>query len=118
MKGEFRVRYICYRYEFNKDSYDSFTFFLERDIVWTVQNKFQNTIEAQGVLYKVYNNFPIEKVHNFEPSKYRTDICTHKLPVVFWSEVLKDINRIEAFTKSDKAKTSVAVLIDEGSRVL
>lgn len=52
----------------------------------------------------------------FEPSPNREDICDFKLPVVFWSAVQKDIDRVQRFTESKKAKTGIAIFIDEFGR--
>jgi len=52
----------------------------------------------------------------FEPSMKRVDICTHKLPVVFWDTVNEDIDRIKRFTENGIAKAGVAVFIDEYGR--
>lgn len=52
----------------------------------------------------------------FEPSAKRTDIFRHKLPVVFWSAVIEDINRIKRFTQNNVTKTGVAVFVDEFGR--
>ena len=49
----------------------------------------------------------------FEPSKVRPDIMSHKLPVVEWSAVLEDINRIRRYVGNRSAKTGVSVFIDE-----
>ncbi|MBW7572439.1 hypothetical protein [Caproiciproducens faecalis] len=64
---------------------------------------------------KAQAEFVIE--FKFEPSKMRKDdICVHKLPVVEWSGVLIDIDRIHRFVENRKAKCGVAILIDEFGR--
>lgn len=53
----------------------------------------------------------------FEPSKLRSDeICVHKLPVVFFSEVMKDVERVHKFVADKKTKRSIAILVDEYGR--
>ncbi|HZK61077.1 MAG TPA: hypothetical protein VFC41_03310, partial [Anaerovoracaceae bacterium] len=43
-------------------------------------------------------------------------ICVHKLPVVGWSGVLEDIDRVQRFVANEYAKCSVAILVDEFGR--
>ena len=52
----------------------------------------------------------------FEPSKRREDILTCKFPVTDWKGIRDDIKRIKQFVGDGKAKTAVAMLIDEGGR--
>lgn len=52
----------------------------------------------------------------FEPSPKRGDICEFKLPAVFWSAVVKDIERVRRFTENNKAKAGVAIFVDEFGR--
>ena len=54
----------------------------------------------------------------FEPSKHRKVFCKGKLEqaVVFWSEVNKDIDRINRFIYDKKTKSAVSMLIDEYGR--
>jgi len=52
----------------------------------------------------------------FEPSELRPDICSHKLPVVFWNHVNNDIIRIKRFVDDRKTKSAVAIFIDENGR--
>lgn len=52
----------------------------------------------------------------FEPSKKRSDICVHKLPVVDWRGVLNDIERVRRFVNQNKAKIGIAIVIDEYGR--
>jgi hypothetical protein len=119
-----------------KQNYASFRFFLERDVVWTVQKRILETVENQGLPYRVFNDYPIlPGVHRsissdlaildqksmielivefkYEPAHERQDICTHKLPVVFPNNIEKDIARIEQFA-AGKTETALAIFIDEG----
>ena len=54
----------------------------------------------------------------FEPSMRRSDFCDGKLEqaVCFWSEISKDIERINHFVEEKKTKSAVAVLVDEFGR--
>jgi len=78
----------------------------------------RNDLDDRDVLYgKAQAEFVVE--FKFEPSKMRKDeICVHKLPVVQWSEVLKDIERVHRFVDSKLAKCSVAILVDEFGRYI
>lgn len=49
----------------------------------------------------------------FEPSQKRKEILAHKCPVVSWNKVTHDIDRISRFVNDNKAKTGIAVFIDE-----
>lgn len=132
-----------------KRNYPDFGFYMERDLVWTIQKMLLHRITKNNLPYNVYNDYPIEKgerrsksvdlavvgrgidYHDildqkvsaelvvefkFEPSRMRKDICTHRLPVVFWSEVVEDINRVKRFFSHNKAKSAIAVFIDEYGR--
>lgn len=118
-----------------RDHYGEFRFFMERDVVWTVQNKITELIG--GKPYKVFSEYSvfrdvknsqrsdlvilnnhdeIEVVAEFkyEPNHNRKDIPKGKLkqPVVFWKEgVVKDIERLQRL--KIRAKIVYAILIDE-----
>lgn len=49
----------------------------------------------------------------FEPSQRRAEILSHKCPVVSWSKVIHDIDRISRFIQTNKARTGVTIFIDE-----
>jgi len=42
-------------------SYGNYDFFLERDLVWTVQQKLREIITENGLQFEVYNDYPIMK---------------------------------------------------------
>ena len=44
-----------------RESYSEHRFFLERDVVWTVQKRLFGEIKRQGLPYRVFNDFPIQK---------------------------------------------------------
>lgn len=121
------------------ESYDRFTFYVERDIVWTIQGKLVNMIKEAHHPYKVYNNYPIlrgkrrsistdlaiigpdQKVllaveFKYEPSHERTDILGDNFPVVSWGQdgIGKDVRRVEEFVKKRRCKCAVSVFVDEG----
>lgn len=127
--------------EWLKENYFSFRFFMERDVVWTVQKHIIELVEQKGIPYQVFNDYPIlpgkgrrsrsvdlaivnqgqiievAAEFKYEPSHRRQDICRHKLPVVFWTEksgVGKDVERVRDFIAAGKAKIAYSVFIDEG----
>jgi len=124
--------------EWLKENYDTFSFYTERDVVWTVQNHITEDIKKQDLPYKIYNDFPIlpgkrrslctdlailnkensievAAEFKYEPSHYRRDIWPTKFPVVFWGKegVGKDVGRISDFVSSGKAKHAIVCFIDE-----
>jgi hypothetical protein len=126
-----------------KENYCGFRFFVERDVVWTVQKRILELVEQKGIPYRVFNDYPIlpgkgrrsrsvdlaivsqdETIEvaaefKYEPSRRRHDICRHKLPVVFWTGeygVGKDIERIQDFISAGKAQIAYSIFIDEGGR--
>jgi len=129
--------------EWLRENYSSFRFFAERDVVWTVQKRVLELVEQKGIPYKVFNDYPIlpgkgrrsrsvdlaiinqDQIievaveFKYEPSRKRQDICSHKLPVVFWTGeygVGKDVERIREFISAGKAEMAYSVFIDEGGR--
>lgn len=120
-------------------NYPRFRFFVERDIVWTVQIRLAELIQARALPYRVYNDYPIlpgsgrslctdlallnqqgevevAAEFKYEPSHDRTDIGPTKFPVVFWNEdgVLGDVQRVKRFAQKGAARAAYAIFIDEG----
>src|SRR5262245_51155461 len=84
--------------------YAEFVFFVERDVVWTLQTWLRREIEARGLVLRLFNDYPIlpgsrrglsadlvfldgEEIAlaveiKYEPSHARTDISQGKFPVV------------------------------------
>jgi hypothetical protein len=52
----------------------------------------------------------------FEPSSKRVDIKANKLPVIGWSDYLKDVERIQRFVEMGMTPVAWAVCVDEGAR--
>ena len=128
-----------------KEHYSQFQFFVERDVVWTVQKYLISQIKEQNLPYRVFNDYPILHVpgarsicvdlailnqsgevevageFKYEPSHKRSniDIWPTKLKpsVVFWGDegVSKDIKRVQNYIEMGKAKVAYAVFIDEDS---
>ena len=121
-------------------NYSSSRFFLERDIVWAVQNHIIKLITEHNLPYKVFNDYPILPAprkwlvdlvildnhdcvevaaeFKYEPSHNRSgnDIWPTKVrpSVVFWEEgVGNDISRIQTIVVEGKAKVAYSIFVDE-----
>jgi hypothetical protein len=123
-----------------RQNYASFCFFVERDIVWTLQTHMINQIYEQQLAYRVFNDYPmlpgsrrslsadlailsadngnvdVAVEFKYEPSHKRKDIMPSKFPVVFWGSdgVGKDVQRIQEFVSTGHAKKACSIFIDEG----
>ena len=120
-------------------NYSDFAFFVERDVVWTLQLRLSKQIKDSNLTYRIYNDYPMlagshrslsadivildnaDRVamaaeFKYEPSHLRKDILQNKLPVVAWGKdgVGKDVTRINEFVARGKAKVAYAIFIDEG----
>jgi hypothetical protein len=90
-----------------QEHYDEFEFWVERDLVWTVQSRLRQMIAEQHLPYRVFNDYPLlpgarrarsadvvirdtdETVlvaaeFKYEPSHHRAEVLPGKLPVVVW----------------------------------
>jgi hypothetical protein len=122
-----------------QEHYDEFSFYQERDVVWTMQSHLAAEIRRQGLDLRVWNDYPMfrEGRHaqsadlvlqdpagrvqvavefKYEPSHDRLDIQRQKLPVVFWGSegVAHDVDRIRRFVEDGKAHVAYALFVDEG----
>ena len=122
-----------------KENYGEFRFFLERDVVWTVQAHIIREIESGNLPYQVFNDdsllpstradlvifnafgsAEVAAEFKYEPAHSRSanqggDIRATKLPVVAdWNDVEKDILRIQQYVERQKVKAAYSVLVDEG----
>ncbi len=123
-----------------QQNYGNYRFFMERDVVWTVQQWLGSTIETRTLPYRVFHHFPlfpgsgkvvdcdlalvrpdgtvaVAAEFKYEPSHERKgrDIWRTKFPVVFWNEgVGQDIDRIRGFAIQKAADVSYAIFVDEG----
>ena len=123
--------------------YSTHRFFMERDVVWTVQLQIIGDIERLGLPYRVFNDYDIGAGNKYpdlvvldnddnvevaaefkyEPSHDRNasdggDIQESKFSVVSWrgeNSVLESVQRVKDYVGSRRAKTAYSVLIDEGS---
>ena len=125
--------------EWLRQNYACFGFFVERDIVWTLQLHLSEVIQARALPYRVFNDYPIllgkrrglcadiailnqqDEVEvaaevKYEPSHKRTDTWRTKFPVVFWDDlgVGKDVRRVREFAEKGVAHVAYAIFIDEG----
>ncbi len=126
-------------------SYTDYTFYTERDVVWTVQKHISEEIGKAGLRCRVFNDHTIFKgtradlvilgegdfveiavEFKYEPSHARRadrggDIWPSKLDpsVVFWTgegSVQKDVDRVQEYVKRLLAKEAFSIFIDEGGR--
>lgn len=120
------------------DHYADFTFFQQRDIVWTVQLQLIREIAARQLPLKVYHGYPVLPAKRgsictdlavvdhhgdvvlaaefkYEPSHQRTDMLKTKLPVVDWGKegVGRDVERVREFMAQGGVRAAYAVFIDE-----
>lgn len=121
-----------------REHYSDYVFQLERDIVWTFQQRLVTHCKQKKLPTRVYNDFPIlpgtrrslsadialvadEKVllaveFKYEPDHSRSDVLKHNLPVVFWGKdgVGKDVERINQIVQAKAALVAHSIFIDEG----
>jgi len=123
-----------------QENYASKRFYVERDVVWTVQERLAFMIDAGRLPYRVFNDFgivpgkrrsicadlvlvesgnldvPVELAAEFkyEPSHSRIDIRPGKLPVISWGATRDNLRRVQQFVAEGRAKVGYSVVIDEG----
>ena len=122
-----------------RDHYDEHRFFVERDLVWTLQLRLRDLLRQANSDLRVLNDFPMiptsrrslsadlalispdDRVQlalefKYEPSHRRTDILGSKFPVVFWGAegVAKDVERVRLFVAQGRAVAARSYFIDEG----
>lgn len=124
-----------------RDHYRQFEFWVERDLVWTVQTRLRRLVRESALPYLVLNDYPmlagsrralsadlvvrdrpsgamVAAEFKYEPSHRRTEFLATpgKLPVVAWGAegVAKDVGRIRAFVDDGAASAAFALFIDEG----
>jgi len=124
-----------------REHYRQFEFWVERDLVWTVQTHVRQVVAERVLPYLVLNDYPMlagprravladlvirEKPSGamvavefkYEPAHWRTEFMATpgKLPVWVWGAdgVAKDMGRIRMFVDEGGASVAFALLIDEG----
>ena len=45
--------------EWFRANYERYTFFVERDVVWTIQTQLSRAIAAEGLPLRVFNDYPM-----------------------------------------------------------
>src|SRR4051794_31693326 len=118
-------------------TYGEQVFYVERDIVWTVQRRLTASISVSGLPWRVYNDYPMipgtrralsadlaisdSSGHvlaaiefKYEPCHRRIDVLKSKLPVTAWSEIVKDTDRVRDFVGRGITPVAYATVIDEG----
>lgn len=116
-----------------REQYIDFRFFTERDIVWTVQTRLIELVKEHQLPYEIFhehtlslgkhidlvvlNNDVVEiaAVFHYEPDHTRRDIRPAKFPVNFWSDVVKDIQRIQELVDNGQVRAAYLACIDEGN---
>ncbi len=124
-----------------RDNYTEYEFWVERDVVWTVQTRLRQLIADRQLPYLVLHNCPMplnarrvfcdlvirdmsksillaaefkyEPAHN-QRAEFRE--LPGKRPVVFWGKdgVADDIVRIRQLVEQGSARSGFAVFVDEG----
>lgn len=124
-----------------RQHYEQFEFWVERDVVWTVQTHLRQLVAERGLPYQILNDYPMlagarrvlsadlvireqetgakwAAEFKYEPAHHRAEFLTMpgKLPVVVWGTegVAKDVSRIRAFVDAGAASGAFAIFIDEG----
>ena len=124
-----------------REHYAQFEFWVQRDLVWTVQTHLRRLVGERGLPYLVLNDYPmlagtrralsadlvvrdrptgdmVAAEFKYEPAHRRTEFMATpgKLPVVVWGAegVAKDLGRIREFVEAGAASAAYAVFIDEG----
>jgi hypothetical protein len=119
--------------------YADFRFYVERDLVWTLQTWIDRRLRESGSSLRVYNDYPVlpgkrrslsadlalvtpareialALEFKYEPDHAREDVLKTKLPVVFWGieGVAKDIARVRESVSSGRARAACSYFVDEG----
>ncbi len=124
--------------EWLREHYSEYRFFTERDIVWTLQLQLHREMQEKELQYRVFHEHTMEPgiqadlvilncdepvavviEFKYEPSKDRRsdwggDIWRTKFPVVPWSAVEKDEEKVRGRVEWGRARVGHLVVIDEG----
>jgi hypothetical protein len=117
-------------------SYGERRYFVERDVVWTLQTRLLALVRERTLPWQVRNDYAalpglrrslsadlaivvdgapgLLVEFKYEPSHQRTDIAREKLPVIGWADVVKDAERAQRFVDLRRTPVALALLIDEG----
>jgi hypothetical protein len=125
-----------------REHYGQFEFWVERDLVLTMQKRLRRLVSERQLRYEVLSDYPllsgprrarsadlvirdegskevlVAAEYKYEPSHRRAEILAQpgRLPVVFWGTdgVAKNVARIQKFVQAGAACQAFAVFIDEG----
>ena len=122
-----------------RDTYSAHSFYVERDLVWTLQKHLVERAAQHRAPLRIFNDYPVlpgkhrglsadlvlvdnigavllATEFKYEPGHLRPDIQKQKLPVVFWGAdgVAKDVARISEFVESGRSAAACALFLDEG----
>lgn len=139
MMAEHADRVLLSALDWLQENYRTFTFFAERDIVWTLQLKVRGLLKKAGLGIQVFNDYgvlpgnrrslsadlafidgqgsvAVAAEFKYEPAHSRADIPSSKFPVVFWGNdgVGKDVSRVREFVEKGAATIAHSFFIDEG----
>jgi hypothetical protein len=124
-----------------RENYGRFEFWVERDVVWTLQTRLRamvgesclpftvlsdygllpgprRSLSADLVIRDAVGQVLVAAEFKYEPSHLRLEFQGQpgKLPVVFWGAdgVAKDVARIRQFVEAGAASAAFALFLDEG----
>ena len=125
-------------------NYGDYSFFAERDVVWTLQNQIRDSLTRNASPFRVFHGYPMTKgkrmnadlalvdpqgkvelaaEFKYEPDPARGrldgDVWPTKLPAVFWSgrgSVVEDAQRVHQFVDEGVTPVAYSVFVDEGGR--
>lgn len=115
-----------------RNTYRSDEFLKERDLVAAAQKRLSDEVSQRSLPYQVVQECPIPHTNKradlallgsdntlhlviefkYEPHHQR--LTSGQIPVVFWTEVTKDIDRIRRFVNEGQAQSAFSVFVDEG----
>jgi len=122
-------------------NYQQFEFWVERDLVWTLQTRLRRLVSERGLPFTVLSDYGmlpgprrslsadlairdasgrvlVAAEFKYEPSHQRPEFRDQpgKLPVVFWGAdgVAKDVVRIRQFVEAGTTRAAFAMFLDEG----
>lgn len=121
-------------------TYDQHRFFVERDLVWTLQRWLLRETDARRMPFRIFNDYGVEPgprrslsadlavlgdsntplvaaEFKFEPSHRRGDIDQRKFPVTDWDGVCRDIERIRRWVREGLVGDGLAIFVDESGSV-
>jgi hypothetical protein len=124
-----------------RENYGQFEFWVERDLVWTLQTRLRMMISERGLPFTVLSDYGmipgprrslsadlvirdtagqvlVAAEFKYEPSHRRPEFRSQpgKLPVVSWGAegVAKDVARIRQFVEAGVTRAAFAMFLDEG----